>query len=227
MRLALVTAPVKLALDWSAEVKGHLRQDSEDEAARVTGVAIPAAVAWVEKFTNRAMVTQTWKLYLDRFPVAGVPIDLPKPPLQSVTHVKYYDGSDVQQTWSASTGYEVDPAIPGTFVCADDCPPSKIWPKYGQGYPSTSGRRNAVEIQFVCGYGSSYTNVPGALRAAMLLLVGEMFERREQAIVGTITSKAEFAAENLAWPYRVNLLGGPEPCDRPAYADPSCYVRLA
>src|SRR5512137_379977 len=111
MRLSLVTAPAALALDWVSEVKGHLRLITEEERDRVEQVLIPAATSWAETATGRALITQTWKLLLDGFPSglggwlggyvttgAASAITLPKPPLQSVTTVKYVDESGVLQT---------------------------------------------------------------------------------------------------------------------------------
>jgi len=227
MSLQLLTAPVKQPLDWDAEVKTHLRLDSEDERPRVDTVLVPAAKDWCEGFTNRALISQTWKLYLDHFPGAGhfggccsvawdrsvmlgltsgqrQPIEIPKPPLRSITHIKYYDADGVLQTWS-SANYEIDPPIAATPLYEPTCQPYRVWPAYGQSYPATQPRRNAVEIQFVCGYGTNPADVPGKLRAAMLLMVAEQFERREQSRVGNTVQEYKQTAERLAWPFRVRL----------------------
>lgn len=195
--LTLVTAATAQPLDWDAEVKGHLRLDSEDERARVENLLVPAAAQWAEQFTNRALITQTWKLVVPRWPRGGGPIELPKPPLSSVTHVKYYDGDGVLQTWASSNYYVEAPAGPSAV-------PARIFPSYNVSYPAYRAQQNAIEVQFVCGYGATWESVPSQLRAAMLLIVGEMFERREEAIVGTISSSS-LSARRLAWPYRVRL----------------------
>jgi uncharacterized phiE125 gp8 family phage protein len=213
MSLALKTAATALALDWTNEVKGHLRVDSDDEKARAEAILMPAASAWAETFTNRALITQTWTLYLDRFPGGCLPyqnwtggqysyIEIPKPPLQSITSIKYYDANGVLQTWSSSN-YEVDPPAGAPFD--PECQPYRVRPVVGQTWPIPRAQRGAVQIEFVCGYGAAYTSVPAKLKAAMLLVVGEQFERREQAVEGTIISKVILTAENLAWPFRVQL----------------------
>ncbi len=48
---------------------------------------IDAGDGWL----NRALITQTWDMYLDAFPCGNGEIRMPFYPLQSVTAVQYYD----------------------------------------------------------------------------------------------------------------------------------------
>lgn len=229
MSLQLVTAAAARALDWASQVQGHLRLDSEAEKARVEAVLIPAAERWCEGFTRRALVTQTWRMFLDHFPgryhfpgcCADIrsydnsiryglhtsqrfPIEIPKPPLRSITHIKYYDSENVQQTWPANK-YEIDPPIATPPVFEEECQPYRVWPVYGESYPVTHPRRNAIEIEFQCGYGPDHATVPAKLAAAMLLIVAEQYEHREDSVTGTIVTDSKLTAERLAWPFRVRL----------------------
>ena len=54
---------------------------------------------------GRALLTQTWDMYLDEFPCAGE-IIIPLSPLQSVTSVSYVDQHGATQTW-ASANYRI------------------------------------------------------------------------------------------------------------------------
>lgn len=193
--LSLKTAPTGLALDWVTEVKSHLRLDSETERARVESILVPAATAMAEEMTGRQILTATWTLKLDAFPALEAPIELPKAPLQSVTHVKYFDTAGVLQTLSSAL-YTVE-APDGAF--AD---PGRIVLDYGEVYPGTYGQVRAVEVEFVAGYGEAAA-VPPLIKAALLLIVGELFERREDAISGTIITQVPLAARSLLWPFRV------------------------
>jgi uncharacterized phiE125 gp8 family phage protein len=83
-----------------AEVKQKVHADPE-LLARIRGVRDRA-----EGATDRAFLTQTWDYTRDGFPDDTV-LELPKPPLQSVTHVKYLDTAGVEQTWPA-THYVVE-----------------------------------------------------------------------------------------------------------------------
>lgn len=196
MLLSLDTEPAGVALNWETHLKGHLKQSTADERARVEDVLVPAAELWVESLTNRQMRETVFIGYLDEFPSDGSPIRMPKPPLNSVSYVKYYDTNGVLTTWSVSD-YEVD------FPVGPRCMPGRIYPAYGKYYPSTRCHPKAVQIKFTCGYGED--DIPAALRAAMLLHVGEGFERRENAIAGTIISTVPQGAMSLAMPFLVEV----------------------
>src|SRR5262245_3058116 len=78
------------------------------------------AVELIEKMTGRALVTQTLNWTFDAFGASRSPIDdfwysdvpygdrydtcikIPRPPLVSITSLKYYDSANVQQTLVAN-----------------------------------------------------------------------------------------------------------------------------
>lgn len=207
--LTLTTAPAAAALSWSAEAKGHLRVDTDDEQTRVQDVLFPAVTDWCEGVTGRQFITATWTAWWPSFTAAcgyarrhGFPADtilMPRPPLVSVTWVKYYDTNNAIQTW-ASSNYTVTASPAGAKGG-----PGWVRPVAGTVYPSSYTRPDAVEIKFVAGYGSAYTDVPGGLRHAMLLMLGELFERREIAIAGTIIQQVPMGALQIAQGYQVEL----------------------
>ena len=104
----LVTGPAEEPVTRD-ETKTQLRIDHTDEDSFVDGL-ITAARAYVEDATFRALVTQTWKLNLEAWP-AGNAIEIPKPPLQSVSSVVYLDEAGASTTW-ASSNYIVDADSP-------------------------------------------------------------------------------------------------------------------
>lgn len=201
--LHVVTPPAVQPLDWEAQVKSHLRLDSEQEKERVMSVLVPAADQLARSSTNLSLVDRTLKLTLDEFPCSDRALELPRAPLKSVTHVKYIDGNGVQQTWS--TGDYVVSGKSADYPPPDDSPPSPglIYPAYGKTWPATRSQRNAVEVQYVAGYGATHESIPALLRAGMLLIVGELFERREHAIVGAIITEVPLAATRLFAKFRV------------------------
>lgn len=196
MALTRTVAPAALPLAWD-QVKGHLRLDSEDERSRIEEILVPAACSWAETFTGRVLITQTWKWLRSGFPVSGF-LALPRPPLQTLTAIRYIDTNGVQQTW-APAKYVVDAPV------GEKAMPGRVWPAYGESWPTVRTQPNAVEIEFVCGYGAAAGDVPGLLRAAMLLIVGELFERREQAVQGTIITEVPLSAERLAGQFLVTV----------------------
>lgn len=206
---SLVDPPNAPALDWDAEVKGHLHVDIDDEEARVTNILIPTVTDWVEALTGRQLIDATWVCWWPSFAAACTaaaklckyPLDtilIPRPPLQTVTWVKYYDTANVQQTWDSSNYTVTIPEGPKG---------GKAWlrPIPSALFPNTYARPDAVEIKFEAGYGAAASDVPGGLRQAMLLLLGELFIRREIAVVGTIVNNAPIGAVNLALGYAVDF----------------------
>ena len=167
------------------EVADHLRIASTDPLFMTYA---SAARQWVEAYTERALVTQTWQLSLD-----GLyrQIWLPRSaPLQSVTHLKYYDSANVLQTWAASNYRLAAFHEPALLEIVDDAV-----------LPSTYLRADAVQIEYVTGYASGAC--PDPLRAAVLLLTAHFYENREAVLVGAVSKPLEFALEALCAPYRV------------------------
>lgn len=166
MSLVLFAGPtlepvtVQEATDWA-----RITESSEDDL--VDGL-IRSARAHVEQLTGRALITQTWDLYCDEFPEQ---FDIPKPPLQSVSFIKYTDATGTVQTL-ASTEYTVDAK----------CEPGRIVPAYGKTWPSTQYVPNAVQVRFVAGYGPAALDIDARapeLRQAIGVLVATMYEQRE------------------------------------------------
>lgn len=194
--IEIVTPPSAEPIS-STEAKLHLRETATGQDSRIA-IAIEGARMAVEAMTGRAMITRTLKLSLPAFPAE---IILPQPPLASatqVTSVKYVDTDGTEQTLVLDTDYRVlapsgPQAAPGRVILAYD----KTWPT-----PRT--QPDAVRITFVAGYGSTGTSVPGPLREAMFLLLGDAYENREGQIAGATISENR-AVQNLLWPFRANI----------------------
>lgn len=172
--LRLITGPAVEALTVD-EVKQHLRIDRTDEDQYLADL-IKAARSDLDAREGRlmgvAMITQTWELVLDAFPILADrhcygQIDIPLRPLQSITSVKYDDVNGAEQTFP-STDYIVDTA---SWMGRVVLKPSKSW-------PGTSDGIQAVRVRFVCGYGAAGTAVPYYLRQAMLVKVAHHYRHR-------------------------------------------------
>lgn len=185
MPLALFAAPGTEPITLS-EAKAHLRVTATDDDTLINSL-ITAARQWSEDFTRRALITQTWDYKLD---AVADEMEIPLPPLQSVTSVKYIDTLGVEQTLATSE-YTVDAAATRGIVRL----------AYDKSWPSTRLQANAVTIRFVAGYGNAAA-VPGTIKAACLLMLGELYARRETAIVGAPIATVPVSAEYLLWPHR-------------------------
>lgn len=166
-----------------AEASRHLSLADESHDEHLAAL-IATAVDVAERWTNRALLTQTWRLSLDEFPASCRPeIKLPQPPLQQVTSVEYVDADGLLVTLD-----------PQKYNATADAVPGLVEPAYGETWPTTRSEREAVRVTFVAGYGSAAANVPEPIRQAILLLVGHWFQHREPTVTGTIISDVPMSA---------------------------------
>jgi len=191
--LNLITAPAIEPVTL-LEAKNHLRimpDDAipDDEIESIVSVAREK----IENEVSRALITQTWEAVSGAFPWSlDCPIELELPPLQSVTSVKYIDINGAGQTWDSSL-YQVN----------NKSTPGFILPISGESYPDTDDAINAVTIEFVAGYGDEAIDVPSPVRHAMKLIIGELYSRREEALVGATITTVPLSVSNLISPYKI------------------------
>lgn len=184
----LITPPAEEPVSV-AEAKAWCRVDGSDEDPVFTRL-ISAARSHCEHLTDRAFVTQTLQLTLREWPDdeedAGL-ITLLRPPVQSVSWIKYMDEAGVQQTWGTSEyqlNLDADPAVIARA-------PNKSWPAVQDGLLAP------IQVQYIAGYGAA-TAVPPAAKQMILLLVSHWYENREAVLTGTISKEVELAVRSLA-----------------------------
>jgi uncharacterized phiE125 gp8 family phage protein len=182
MKLNLITAPSVEPVTLQ-QTKDHLRVDSADDDALIDNLILSAR-QWAESLTRRALITQTWDFFLDVFPAV---IEVPRPPLQSVTSVKYLDTDGVQQTLDSAL-YDVDTNVE----------PGAIRPAWSCDWPSVRDVANAIEVRFVAGYGDAAQDLPAPIVSAILLHVQAHYDRdfRDLELLRS-------TAEALLGPYRI------------------------
>ena len=171
MALTLVTGPTRepVTLD---EVKDHIRISTTVSATEDTLLLsfIEVARDYCERYQNRAYLDQTWKLVLDTWPVGSI-IRIPRPPLQSATSVTYY-----------GTGGTANSMTTSTYIVDADSEPGRLSLGYGEVWPGETLRPvNGVAVQFICGYGSVASAVPARVKEAIKLIVGDLYEHREDS----------------------------------------------
>jgi len=187
VRLKQTAAPAAEPIT-ADEAKDHVLTTETDQDDRITAL-IRAAREYVERISGWQLVTATWRQSFDAFPVSGSILYVPRPPLQSVSQITYYDTLGVQQTLDSAL-YQVDVEDePGRIAEA----PAASWPT------TESNRLNAVQITFVAGYGAAAA-VPEDWKQAIYLLVGHWFENREA--VGQVGPEIQLAVESLLEPFR-------------------------
>lgn len=199
MPLELITPPAVEPVTLT-DAKLHLKVDTTDDDALITAL-IAAARARAEWHTGRAFITQSWKLWLDAWPgalscddvpprlsaTAAKAIEIPLPPLQSVSSITAY-AMDDSATVMSSTLYQVDSASA----------PARVALKIGVAPPVNLRAMNAIAIAFTTGYGDAASDVPDAIRRAILMIVADLYANR-----GDAAAETSVAALATLMPYRI------------------------
>ena len=165
MRKEVVTEPTIEALSLAA-VKEHLGVTGSDSDGRIYPL-IKAARHEFENYTNSILVTSTWDAHYDYFEDL---FELPGPITEALTHIKYYDSDNAQQTLG-SAYYDTD------FKSN----PARVMLASGYTWPSTYDRMNAVTIRFVAGYLSAAA-VPEDIKQGLLCHISGLYDEREELI---------------------------------------------
>ena len=200
MGVRLITPPATTPVSLD-EAKAHLRVIDDDDDMAIAGY-IEAATKATEAFLGRALIDQTWELVLDRFPigVCGYQIKIPKPPLIGVVDISYDDANGVAQSISPADYFVDNVSEPGWVVPASS----------DLSWPTTINAINSVRIQFRAGYLDNNSPqgaaVPGDIKSAILLTIGNFYEQREGQVVGTVVYQLPWGVEQLLRQHRV-LLG--------------------
>src|SRR5574338_243034 len=165
MALTLFTAPAVEPITV-AEVRERIAiGDETDETIAALIAAAREHIDGPDGYLGRALINQTWDLWLDRFPSRCRDgrgwIELPLAPVQSVTHVKYIDSAGVLQTMVVDTDYQLDLKSQ----------PGRILPPYCGSFPCPREVPNAVTVRSVAGYGAPATSIPHRIRQELLQLV--------------------------------------------------------
>jgi uncharacterized phiE125 gp8 family phage protein len=184
----------------SQEAWAHVRANVDSLApfdATDIALKLSAARAIAEKFTGRALARQTLLLVLDSFPSGNEEIMLPMPPAVSVTSVVYVNEDGEDDVVSASNMYLDQYQEPGFLFPAD-----------GLDWPATLDVVNAVKVTYLAGYSVPTDTDPQAyfmppdIKAGILLILGHLYENREDTAPGTIT-EIPYGAECILRPHRV------------------------
>lgn len=181
-----VTVPPTIEPVTLAEAKAQCRVDASmtDEDALIASY-IAGAREICEGMDWRAYLTQTIELWLPGWPTDGK-IELPRPPLQSVSSIVYYDTADAAATLATSV-YFVDTVSQ----------PGRVRLRSKQSWPGATLRDyNAICVTYVAGW-TAAAAVPEKIKQAMRLIIGHWYENREDATVGAVSRTIELGARML------------------------------
>jgi uncharacterized phiE125 gp8 family phage protein len=173
-----------------AEAKAHLRVEHDDEDAEILALVAGARIH-IEAQTRRALITQTWRLVRDAWPVDGRIAVLPAPLRELLAaRVVMRDGS--AQTIDLDR-FTLDQAgAPAMLAFAPSTLPGSDRPVAG------------IELDVEVGYGDDADDVPQPLRQAILKLVAHWYENR--GLAGDRAAVLPLTIGALIAPYRVLAL---------------------
>lgn len=185
MTVSVVTPPEPLvSLDVA---KQHLRVDTSDQDALITAyvAAASAIVDGPEGWLGRAVGVQTLQ-YSGRFPCASdEAIRLPCPIVSEVVSIDYDDEDGNEQSFD-----------PASWRLT-----SRGWVELvdGETWPTTRAGCDAVRIE----YDAGHADIPAAITAAVLLLVGDLYTNRETVTLGQASAiPMSPTVDRLLSPYR-------------------------
>lgn len=191
-----------------ADMKAFLRVTDTADDTQITAYIATATEA-VKQYLRRAVLTETFVFKADGFTepggddrlmslgpgvhTASVPyvlgggetLDLPFPPLQSVTSIVTYDRGNNAATF-VDTKYQVD------------LQSGRIYLNEGEVWPSDLRAQDAVQITYVAGYGSG--SIPAPILEAIRMYVEAIYDG-----CGELSDKARAMLapyrlmDNLAW----------------------------
>ena len=178
-----VTTPPASEPVTLAEAKLHLKVDTSADDTLISAL-IAAARQHLERHCNSVFVTQTiteiWDSFYKRNHMSVAPV-------QSITSYQYKPEGETT-TYSTT-----DAQLYGVNIFAK---PAYLYKLPDTVYPITEDVPDAVKAVYVAGYGSA-ADVPAPIKAAILLVVGDLYEKRQDSVKQMPT-----AAEYLIAPYR-------------------------
>ena len=172
---AVVTPPA-IEPVTAAELRAHLAETETALPDAEANDLIATARDMIEETTGIAMINQTWRLVLDAWPsqradwwdgvrqgaiadINGAPdyVYLPRYPLASIDAVTVYDEAGTPASVVVADTFDVDTyQKPGRMVLRN-----------GSTWPIALRNSNAIEVDYIAGFGATAASVPATLRRAV------------------------------------------------------------
>ena len=169
-----------------AEVKAFVRVTHDDDDDLIAAL-IAAARSHVEALTRRALLTQSWRITLDRWPADGR-LRLRTGPLRLLLAAHVVDAAGVAHAIDLQ-GFVVDEAA--DLIAA---------PRFALPAPGRGVAGIALDVEL--GFGPRPADVPAPLRQALRLLVAHWYENRGIAAIGDSVAMLPAGVAALLAPYR-------------------------
>lgn len=219
MRIIADTAANKepISIDvarWHLNILTYGDPPSHHDDAWLTAVGIPGARDFCERYTARSIGQKTIQVTGNAFPIAGSRVGfwfdvarywgevlrqpalpLPMGPVRAIDSIQYLDSAGILQ--------------PITDAALDDSSePPALRAAFGSSWPIAQASPNSIRVRYFSGYTlpSDPVNdrpLPPSLMNAMLLILGHLYENRENTTIGRAANIQEIplGAEAFLLPY--------------------------
>lgn len=164
----------------------HLRVDSEEEDTIIQSMLRAATLA-AEQYCDRLFMMAKVDQFFDCFPGDTQPIRLYYP-ITDLISISYLDADNETQTVST------DDLTVDKYNIRGQIYTSASW-------PTPLSRVNAVSVKYNSGMCSDTDSIPSDIRHAVLLILGRLYEYREDTV-----SKLPTASQRLLDPYKLTYL---------------------
>jgi len=195
-RNAYIATQSSTPINSKAEAKIHLRVDFTDDDTYIDSLCL-AATQTINNYCNLLLMDTDVVQFCDKWEESKELYF--SPTLNSgdaaITKIEYYDSTNSFVVWGGAN-YEFDAySAPLRIELAD-----------GVSYPAITERQNAIKITYAVG-ASAASTIPDQLKQAGLILIGNMYENRQEIIVGRSVGTIPMTARYLMNPYKIQTLG--------------------
>jgi len=164
-----IITPAAAVIDLPT-LKAHLRVDHSFDDSIISAY-LQAAMAYAQHYTGAAIGEQEVEVALDGFPCGA--ISLPLAPASSLVSIIYVDEQALEQTLPPSA-YSLDNYGLSHWAMS----------AAGSDWPATYEAANVVRVRYMAGSAA----LDPAVKAALMLLVGHLYENRQEATEKKLSS---------------------------------------
>jgi uncharacterized phiE125 gp8 family phage protein len=174
----------------TAEAKDFLKVDTSADDTLIDNL-IKAATESCQIYTNQYFLNTVVEQYSDKWSEVYT---LYKSPVSSITHIKYYDTNDAEQTLAASN-----------YILDDVSKPARIGLAVDATLPDLADRINAVHVKYTVGYGTASSDVPDGIKSAVLITLANFYENRQSVITGRTATELPLSSQYLLNQYKIQV----------------------
>ena len=147
------------------DVKLFGRIDGDDEDSLIADFIVSARMA-AEQYLRRSLITRTIQAKIDYW--LENQLDLPMPPLISVSNVATLDEDGTETEYDSDNYYVITDSVPGKIII-----------KSGIAKPYNYDReKGGILIEYTAGYGTNRDDVPTPIRVGIMLWTMNIYENR-------------------------------------------------